>query len=186
MAAENTPFLYHCVSCGAGVDLHEYAPGCKYLGLMYHNHECYECSYWRRLITNRPKGSLVIDGELITFSYTRTNPFTAILHRVKHIVTHNAQAYVANNIVSYGKVPERYKQYLPNEGTYVPRSVYAQIKKNEGLNCRKKGCYDRYHCFFYHPEHTEPSGPWNEIPANYKPGWEGCPMFVNKNTVYND
>ena len=98
----------------------------------------------------------------------------------KYYLLKSGQVGMANSLISYGKIPERFKALLPNEGQFITRKLYYRLRDNVGHNCQMKGCYDRYHCYYYHPELTEPDGPWNKIPANCQPGWEGCPLFINK------
>lgn len=183
LRAIDTPFLYSCASCGKQVDLNLYKPGNRLLGLMYHNKECYDCTYWRHLSENRPKNSLVLSGELVLVDHTETNPFASILQRKKYYLLKSGQVGKANSLISYGKIPERFNEILSDEGQFIARKLYYRLRDNVGHNCQMKGCYDRYHCYYYHPELTEPDGPWNKIPANYQPGWEGCPLFINKTEI---
>lgn len=183
---KDTSFLYTCTTCGKEVNLNLYRPGMKLLGIMYHDRDCYDCAYWKDLADNRPAGSVVVEGHLMVPSYSMVNPFLAILKNTVYILCYSGQAIRANNIVSYGFVPARFKHLLPDDGKFVSRRVYQKVHKinKHRFQCRRRGCFDRYHCIFYNVEAMEPDGPWNKIPDKYTPGWEECPSFINKYEIF--
>lgn len=150
---------------------------------MYRHKECYSCAYWRYLSKHRPTNSIVIDNQLVVALYTETDPFTAILRKNQYIWLFRGELICANHVTNYGEVPKKFKRRFKQDGMFIDEKVYNKIKKRQDHVCMKKGCLDRYQCFFYHPEIAEPDGPWNKIPKWHKPGWEECPLFINKQTL---
>lgn len=179
----DTPFLYRCHTCGKHVDLRVYQPKERLLGNMFRNRECYDCAYWRDLSVNRPANSYVIGNSFIIGGYTESDPFVTILPRTLYIWLHSRVAARLNYITFAGDIPTRFQPIFPSEGVFIDRKLYTRLKNHDGYVCKKKGCYDRYQCIFYIPELIEPDGAWNKLPENYQPGWEECPLFINKNSL---
>lgn len=182
---ENQLSLFPCTRCGRMVDISLFRPGTQHLQAMCRNKECFECSFWRYMSEHLPVNSIVVDGELIVPQFVEDNPFTAIIKRPRYIVTESGHTIKANNVVSYGMVPEYFAETFPTTAHYVSHKLYRTMSGFEGTKCRKRGCYDRYHCFFYDISIEAAHGPWNEIPKDYQPGWEDCPSFINKHTIFN-
>lgn len=180
----NTPFAYICTRCGKSEDLRNYRVFIDDLQKMMHNQICYDCAYWERISQNPPANYIVCDGELMVVSFDQTSPFKVLLHAYKYIVTFDGKPMRVNSITSYGRIPEYLKDKFPTNATFINKHQYSQFKDAEGHVCMKRGCYDRYHCFCYHPEIAEPDGPWNKIPEGYQPGWECCPLFINKHEIF--
>lgn len=185
--ATDMNFLYPCGICGREVDLVLYDLDAETPRVMRDRHLCFDCAFWSMIAENRPLNSIVVDGDLVVPSYIQYDPFAPIIKdRKVFILKFTGEAIKANSLVNYGTVPEQFLDRLPNEGAYVNYHVYRRALLNHGHNCMKRGCYDRYHCFYYHPEIAEPDGPWNVIPSNHKAGWEECPLFIDKSKIFNE
>ena len=180
-------FLYTCVICGRRVDLAAYDPADELYTPMRDRHICCHCAYWDKIAETRPSGSIVVSGELVVPSYVLYDPFVPTLKRKVFIINRQTgEAIKANALVNYGQIPERLRSRMPDEGAYTDYNIYRKVAANAGYICRKPGCLDRYHCFFYHPDISEPDGPWNVVPPGHKPGWEGCPIFINQQQLFNE
>lgn len=170
---------FPCACCGKDVDIDLYPPSTPLLKHMCQEKLCYECAYWQTLQV--PEDHLVINNTVLTATFTLEDPFAAIIKRRKYILSNTGKTILANSVMVYGEVPEQLRHLYPNNATYISRKLFYIAKNNEGFQCRKYGCLDRYHCLYFNPDiENKNGGPWNKIPANYKPGWENCPSFINK------
>lgn len=86
----------------------------------------------------------------------------------------------SNDVWHQGEIPEMFRHLFPNTAKFISCQLFRRLNNRSWFQCQRKGCYDRYHCYWYHPELTEPDGePWNIIPDNWIIGGEMCPNFVN-------
>lgn len=185
--AVNTPFLYQCAKCGQTVDLRDFNVENRYYPIMAQNQVCYECAYWMHLKDHPIPNSQIIDH--VYYSCTPVSSRGELgrlsLYDPKrhYILTNDNEIQCVLLSCYYGIIPERFHNLLPDTAKYIARPTFTKIKKKAGYKCRRIGCYDRYHCFWYNPEEVEPNGPWNEIPKWHQPGWEECPLFINKQST---
>lgn len=182
--ALDTPYSYSCKICGRLVEPDIFLLRTQLLGPMLRFHECYNCAFWRQLAANAPQNSVVINGELVTTEFSLTQPFLPLLRKRIYLLYRDGQTAEINSIFTYGKIPDAFLSCFKTEAAIVPRDIYIRAKNNQGHKCLMKGCYDRYHCFFYNADEVETAGPWNNIPKNYQVGWEQCPIFINKTELF--
>lgn len=172
---------YKCRICGKTVIPSLYRV--DRLSLMVPAQLCYECVMWKNLADSPRKGSKVINGECLTFT---ENPHwdPAVTKARKYFVLNNDRTLeICFNPVSIGKVPLHFRHRFPDTAKLISWQLFRRIAARRHFHCMRKGCYDRYHCLWYDKETMEPKGAWNTVPDKYQPGWEECPLFINKNKI---
>lgn len=84
------------------------------------------------------------------------------------------------------KVSPAFTELLPDQYRFISADTFFKIKEYCAPDCKSKGCFDRYHCYWYNVKLMEKYGPWNKIPKNYIVGSEMCESFINKEQMYVD
>ena len=176
-----------CSICGNPIDFGEYSIREKIPQIMFQKNLCWECAYWEDKVDNPDPQMEIIDGCYYIFQpwvYMWTpDPFRQD-NRQYYAVRNDKTLVRTNNAITVGRIPERFREKLPNTARLVKRKTWNLLKKNGGTKCSNKGCWDRYHCFFYDLDTEKENGPWNIVPNNHKVGSEKCPIFVNKDAIY--
>lgn len=174
--------VYTCRICGSTVDTALYRA--DRLEQMVTGRLCHDCVMWKRIIENQESdGHKIIGGEYIRFS---ENPHwdPAVTKAQKYFVLNNdLTSEVCFNPVRIGVVPPQFRHMFPDTARLVSRRVFRKTATHSRFQCMRKGCYDRYQCLWYNKEVMESGGAWNSIPKNYQPGWEECPLFIDKNKI---
>lgn len=150
---------------------------------------CFDCAYWKDYIANPTPGTAIVSGALYDFVPCRKEIDRRALKRkgiklaldmtTKEVVTCVAPVLKA-------KVPLSFAQILPDQYRFISADTYFRIKEYCAPYCLSKGCFDRYHCYWYNAEKAEPNGPWNRIPAKYIIGSEMCESFIDKDKMYDN
>lgn len=179
--------LIQCTHCGQTFDLDLY---CAYKGIskrMRAERLCFDCAYWKGYIENPTPGTAIVSGALYVFTPDRREIDRRNIRKrgitfahdmtSKEIVTCIAPVFKA-------RVPATFSEMLPDQYRFISADTYFRIKEYCAPYCNSKGCFDRYHCFWYHPEISEPHGPWNHVPKKYTVGSEMCESFINKEEMY--
>lgn len=145
---------------------------------------CYECAYWEAV-----KNGLF--GEYVTINgvcylplppVSKEDALVGILGqggKKMFMLKSDGEAIYSNDCWIIGMVPQRLLKDFPDTAFSINKRAYNLISRNT-RKCVKRGCMDRYHCYFYDME-CEPSGPFNKIPKDYVVGSEKCTRFVNLN-----
>ena len=174
---------YKCSKCGRDVDIEKYIPKAAMTLDMYDNRLCHHCAYWKNFFASDTPYEIV-DGKIWTYG---TQLFTVLSRRIsvkiRYIFRPDGSVKQLNNSYCLGEVPPEYE--LPDTGRFVRREVFEKLEDGNGYHCRAMGCYDRYHCYWYHPEEWEKNGPWNVVPKTHKVGDEHCNGFLNKDTMFH-
>lgn len=148
---------------------------------------CFDCAYWKDYIEHPSEDTAIVNGALYIFK-----PITKRLlkrdRKLKGMIfARNMTTGAIVGCREYRKitvVPERFRSALPDQFRTISEETYRQIDERPIPECLSKGCWDRYHCFWYNAKKAEPNKPWNEIPHYHKPGGEHCESFINKETMY--
>lgn len=145
---------------------------------------CYECAYWEAV-------KIGVFGNYEIINGTCYSPLPAIYDekiaisvlgqdgKKMWIMKRDGKVIYSNDCWLIGKIPTRLLKEFPDTAYMVTRRAYNLIRKNK-KKCKKIGCMDRYHCYFY-DINCELSGPFNKIPKDYVVGSEKCTRFVNLN-----
>lgn len=148
---------------------------------------CFDCAYWKDYIENPTPGTAIVSGALYAFIPNR-NKIDRRNIRKKDITfaydLAQKEAITCIAPVFKGKLTPAFANLLPDQYRFISAETYFRIKEYCAPYCNSKGCLDRYHCFWYHPEISEPNKPWNKIPKNYIVGSEMCESFINKEEMY--
>lgn len=190
--AASTPYSFSCLLCHRKVDLRDYTSTGYLISEMATKQLCHECAYWETLLDDGNPDIQIIDGECfgcIDRKAYKVHPEYQLLktdlgHR--YILTTDMKPRDVIVVKLYGTLPSAVREKHPDTSIEIPRHIYYMVKKRTGFKCLKKGCYDRYSCLWYVAELAEPDGPWNVIPEWHTPGWENCPSYINKSTIYDN
>lgn len=186
-ARDNKYPRYTCSLCGVPVDLEDYNKKAQMTQAMKQDMVCFSCAYWSKQLNESNDLHQIIDGKLWIF-----NPWTSQEdkpaypgHRGEpfYIMLNNKDVMRSNNVQLLGDVPAYFKQSNPDTAQFITGKAYKIIKNHPFFKCQSKGCWDRYHCYWY-DESNEINGPWNVIPQKHKIGDECCEIFLNKTEVY--
>lgn len=143
---------------------------------------CYECALWDAVIEGRLGNFQIIDGVCYIFLPTVTGDevhLNILGQNGKDIymLTKDGSVLYSNDVWLLGKVPENYRGVLCDTAWSITKRAYNIIKRSKSM-CKKRGCMDRYHCYFYDIS-IEKDGPFNKITKDYIVGSEHCGRFVN-------
>jgi len=146
---------------------------------------CFACAFWKHLIDNPVPYRQIINGTHWTFNPWSDKPMMFAGHggRAFYIMLNDGNVLRSNNAWFQGEIPEHFRSQLPDTAKFISRTAYYKIKDQPMFQCQSKGCWDRYHCYWY-DKTVEVDGAWNKIPSNHKIGDECCELFLDKNVVY--
>ena len=185
LAGEITFPRLKCTYCGSPVDLRDYKLS-SLQSLMIERKLCFTCAYWMSKADDMPEHCHVIDGQLIAFNPWKSLGEREILpargYKPFYIMLNDGDVKRSNNISVQGAVPQYLRHLFPDTARYINKDIYYKVKRHPFFKCQSKGCWDRYHCYWYDME-LEKNGPWNEIPKSHKMGDECCESFLDKTTI---
>lgn len=157
---------------------------------MWQERVCFDCAYWNNWLHYPEPNTIIVSGNLYHLDKPLEKPSKIRLSQLKHckymLVVNTHDVYVCTGLTLRGRIPNAWKNILPNQYVFITRDEYYLISNYEATHCSSKGCFDRYHCFWYNAQLTEPFGPWNVIPSDYRVGSEMCPSFINKHKLYDN
>lgn len=175
-----------CLICGKKIDFW-LCPKRTLAKAMKSKTLCFECAYWTDYIEHPSPGTVIISGGVYEF----TPIFTKIDWRQlkKKDMVYAIEIKTGKAVSGYkpffiGSVPDNFKEKLPDQFKFISKETYLRIVNHQGGPCMAKGCWDRYHCYWYDAKLAEPKKPWNKIPKDYQIGNELCPSFINKFYMY--
>lgn len=180
-----TSLYVNCTVCGAPVDLSDYMRNNQLQQIMKKEHICYFCAYWKNRIENPTPYQQIIEGKCWEFNPWEEDKSFLVQHNKisRYIMCNDGTSMRSNNAIYQGDVPSQFKTLLPDTARWITKAAYYRIKMHPFFECKSKGCWDRYHCYWYDPA-SEIDGPWNEIPEEYQIGDEGCESFLHKSNVF--
>ncbi len=176
-----------CHLCGSPIELESYDQKSRLTKKMKHERLCFNCAFWTDKFENPPKGREIINGShyiLHPWNNDRFGRFNGFGTGGFYILHNDGTVLRSNDVWFQGNIPERFKDKFPNTARAITRSAYTKLKDNVLFKCDRKGCFDRYHCFFYHADEIEKNGAWNEVPANHVIGGEECELFLDKDKIF--
>lgn len=175
-----------CHICGSPLDLESYNQKEPLVKKMRHEHLCFNCAFWLDKSENPPKGREIINGSHYVFHNWNSGSgrFCGFGGRPFYALRNDGTVIRSNNVWFQGNIPDRFKDRFPNTARLITRNAYTKLKDNVLFRCDRKGCFDRYHCFFYHADEIEKNGAWNKVPANHVVGSEECELFLNKDKIF--
>ena len=184
-ARECTHSHLTCLSCGSHFNLRDFDIKLPLPKIMQRERLCFTCAFWKDKINNPLPNRQIIDGAHYTFSPWAIQPQTFIGHggQVFHILLNDGAVIRSNNVWCQGEIPERFRSMLPNTARFITKKAYNKLKSQPLFKCQSKGCWDRYHCFWYDMT-LEENGAWNKIPNSHKVGDECCESFLDKSQVF--
>lgn len=147
---------------------------------------CFSCAFWKDKIEHPPEHRQIINGVHYTvhpWSEVRLG-FMGHSGSVFYIRETNGSIHKSNNVWCQGDIPGRFKKDLQDTAAFITKDAFAKIKRHDGGLCQAKGCWDRYHCYWYNLELESNQQPYNVIPKSHVVGGEECESFINKNEVY--
>ncbi len=173
-----------CLFCGKREDLEAFrSVRTPLVSKMRAEQLCFDCAYWKTWISDPEPDTVVISGKLYKLSQPLIQP-TMLQARAKGLLfmidAAESKAYAGQSLILRGTIPPQFSTAIPDQYKLITKDEYCRIYRYNAEMCLSKGCFDRYHCIWYHQEISEPNGPWNTIPKNYVIGSENCPSFVNK------
>lgn len=175
-----------CSFCGRTVTINRYVSTSALNKRMRIENLCYDCAFWKDYLEHPRPGSVILSGKLYALS-----PITRYLNGTSRRrngiqFARNMQTGKAIAFTSYhclATVPRQFRERIPDQYRFISERTYTLLWQRT-KKCCIKGCWDRYHCWWYDKDKAEPKGPWNEIPKTHKIGDENCESFINKETMY--
>lgn len=174
------PVEFTCNICSATGDYLMYNPDSPLFLDMINNHVCYECAFWLNIIAHPIYGHEIIDGYYFIIHPYAKRPYHATgfsKGREYYIRKNDGTLLKTNNMECRGKIPERFRDQLPDTAIFLPLMSYQNLA-NFPFECFARGCWDRYNCLRYNLECEAEEGPFNEIPPSHEPGEEKCPSYA--------
>lgn len=175
-----------CVCCGRPLELDSFNLKEPLVQRMKQENLCFCCAFWKDKIDNPLPDREIINGEHYVFHewVLKKEYFLGFGGRPKYIIKEDGTVKKSNNVWYQGKVPLHFREQLPDTAKFITEQAYNQINKNMNFQCRAKGCWDRYNCFWYRIEIEKEKGPWNLVPDDHIPGEEHCESFIDKDKIY--
>jgi len=176
-----------CSCCGAPTELADFDQQAILTIMMRKRQLCFTCAFWLDKIEHPHPDREIVNGLHCIFHQWQKLPhFSAFRGTTAYILKKDGTVKRSNNVWFQGCIPERFKPQLPDTAKFITKEAYYKIRDNVNFFCNKKGCWDRYNCFFYHKELMEANGAWNKIPESHKTGDENCELFLNKDKVFTE
>lgn len=176
-----------CSCCGVPMEIDTFDQRASLTKLMHKKQLCFTCAFWKDKIENPVPDREIINGSHYVIHEWQSERchFQGFGGASMYILKNDGTVKRSNNVWFQGNIPDRFKSELSNTAKFITKTAYYKIKENVNFSCNKKGCWDRYNCFFYHPEEMEKQGAWNKVPDSHKPGNECCELFLNKDNVFS-
>lgn len=174
-----------CSVCGKNYDFDLYNTSDYLYAYMKDKHICRECAFWEHEIDYRTPNTEVIKGEYYLFEYQIEPIVKKVINRYSkrfYLIFPDRTIKICDYGFLIGKIPGHYKKFFPNTAGMINSRLYSRLT-NEYMECYSKGCFDRYNCWRYKKEESEPDGPYNEIPEDYYIGMEECHDFIDINLI---
>jgi len=178
------PLIIECQLCGKTEALDDFDPSSPLYDTMHDRHLCYSCAFWTDKIEHPLPDREVINGHHYTvhpFAHRPENVLRGFFGKEFCIRRFDGTLVKSNNVWHQGKIPERFRQALPDTAVFISLMAYQRLL-NDCHKCMAKGCWDRYHCFRYDLS-CEKNGAFNKIPTNHHVGDEHCPSFINRSEL---
>lgn len=146
---------------------------------------CYDCAYWKNIISNPPQYMEVSNGKCIRiFPEVKRKNKTMILGgkgKMKYFIKRDMTFIKSNDVWQIGVIPKIFQEQLPDTVAEVSSIRYERFKNGKNKNrCSARGCLDRYHCIRYRLElENDHIGAYNKVSPGWKPGAERCKFFIN-------
>lgn len=177
-----------CKNCGTIVPHNLFYSQTSVAKTMRTKSLCFECVFWESYKESPTPGTYIVSGKLYEFHPVEDILENGSSRRAKNLsFAQDMQTMIpvyARNCRCIATVPERYKSDFPDRYRFISERTYTLLINRGYKECRAKGCWDRYQCFWYNKEEAEPKAPWNTIPHYHKLGDENCESFINKETMY--
>ena len=177
-----------CSNCGKTVTSINFNSEAPLARLMRVESLCFDCAFWKDYITNPQPDTTIISGKLYAFHPIEQKPNRSQMKRKGIVFARNMQTGAIVSCTDYryiANIPDTFKPQLPDHYRFISAETYSLIAERAIPECLAKGCWDRYHCFWYNTTKAEPHKPWNQIPHYHKPGDEQCESFINKDPMYH-
>lgn len=179
--------FFNCKHCGKQIDLDTFfTPVQSLTAPMRKNQLCFECAFWMDILKDPPQHSAVVDGSMYIFEPVEHQKAVREMSKGVSLILDltNNTALAIKITKTIGVIPQQFRQECPDQYRFITYPAFRAVNRYAGVSCEAKGCWDRYHCFWYNKEKSEPDGPWNKIPTRHQPGDEMCESFINKFTMY--
>ena len=172
-----------CEKCGKKIRADCYNKSSGIYNRMLSESICYDCAYWLEMTDNMPETYEIVNGICYDFQpyCNKIKAKTANLGhngKIFYILKNDGSVLMSNDVWNKGEVPAQYKDKLKDTAIFIPREIYEPLTRRRAV-CENKGCYDRYHCFFYDFRIEYDTGPFNKIPRDWIIGNEYCKAFAN-------
>lgn len=150
---------------------------------------CYECAYWSVFLESpRPEGLQVTGGVCYQVLPFVEEPTIYMLlgsrGEKRYFVTRQLEVIKSNDVWRIGRIPERFRDKLPDTGWFCNKSIYGKIT-NFNKRCNEIGCLDRYKCLRFKYELELENRPFNKVPEDWVAGGEHCLYFINTDLLEN-
>jgi len=184
--------MKRCVCCNGKYFMDGYDEKDKIVRLMVKEGICYNCAYWKTIIKSPPQYMEVVNNQCLRiFPKVEKKDKSMILGgqgKVRYFMRPDLSVTKSNDIWVIGKVPEVFRDKLPNTMVEITQKGYTRLNVSKNKNkCSARGCFDRYHCVRYRIElENDHIGAYNQVPPAWKVGNERCKFFINKNEITID
>lgn len=174
---------FDCANCGKHTDLEKYQDSRDGIVMLMRQHQiCYSCAFWMNFKDHLGNYE-VVGGKAYDFG---DQVFVVKAHhlaiKLRYIWHFDRTVEKLENCRCIGTVPGHIG--IQDTGRFISKQMYKKLSKTKDHLCRAKGCYDRYHCYWYNAEVMEKDGAWNVIPKTHKIGDERCEGFINKDSMF--
>ena len=178
-----------CSVCGKVVDLNFYGQFNPIVKQMREAQLCFDCIFWENYCLHPFPDTYIINGALFEFHpITNRRSIKFNMRKPEIRFVHELESGLAFASVDYQyikTVPPHFRDKLHDQMKFISKDNYEIMEDCGCMHCMRKGCYDRYECYWYIPAIAEPDGPWNKIPKNHTTGEEMCVSFINKSKMYD-
>lgn len=178
-----------CSICGSTYSFNLYPSQSSLARIMRTKSLCFDCAFWMDYKDNPQVDTQIISGKLYRVLFKKDILYKKQSRKRKGIILardlRTGDLVYSFDYQYIADVPERFKNIFPDQFRFISESTYYLLYTRANKECLAKGCWDRYHCYWYNKDKAEPNNPWNTIPHYHKVGDEGCESFINKDTMYN-
>lgn len=178
-----------CEKCGSKIRDQGYNANSPVYADMLRDETCWQCAFWNRVVSDKTRRLVVIDGTCYDFKPWVRPPYPAnavmgMNGKPLFILNMKGKVEKSNDAWLIGKVPPIFREWLPDNAIQITRTAYQKLK-TRGIYCNDIGCLDRYKCLFFNKAKEEYIGPFNSVPDDWVEGNEFCTSFLSEGELKN-
>jgi len=100
----------------------------------YIGNNCFSCSFWLKKINLSAEDKVrrvIVNGQHYRLGHVHSGPFRGFGGRKFTVLFHDGRMVETSNLWCQGEIPERFKEWFPDNAVFVPIETESVISTNE-------------------------------------------------------